>query len=243
MSHGKPDYEIWEAAFQKVDHAPLMKHFGIELEPERLRLALTHRSFANEHGHLPNNERLEFLGDAVLGLSIAGALYERFPNRPESDISKMRASIVSRYGLADVARDIDLGSHILLGIGEVKTRGHEKDSILADTTEAILGAIYLQYGFETTRSIILQLFKDKVANASARGRYSDWKTTLQERLAERKITGITYVTSAEGPAHEQTFFATVSANGEELASGTGHNKKLAEQDAARNAVNALKQKP
>ncbi|MDO4928395.1 MAG: ribonuclease III [Corynebacterium sp.] len=243
MSYGKPDYEIWEAAFQKIDHASLMKHFGIELEPERLRLALTHRSFANEHGRLPNNERLEFLGDAVLGLSIAGALYERFPNRPESDISKMRASIVSRYGLADVARKIDLGSYILLGIGEEKTRGHDKDSILADTTEAILGAIYLQYGFETTRNIILHLFKDKIANASASGRYSDWKTTLQERLAERKITGITYETSADGPAHEQTFYATVSANGEELASGTGHNKKLAEQDAARNAVNALKQRP
>lgn len=242
MNHKAPDFAAWEEAFQAVDHRPLLEQLGIELSAEGLRLALTHRSFANEHGHLPNNERLEFLGDAVLGLSIAGALYDRFPSKAESDISKMRASIVSRYGLADVAREINLGPHILLGIGEIKTQGSDKDSILADTTEAILGAIYREHGFEVTREIVLRLFAHKVANATAKGRYSDWKTTLQERLAERKLPAAEYQTTATGPAHEQTFHAQVFVQGKLIGEGVGQNKKLAEQAAARQAAKQLDQK-
>ena len=104
-------------AFDAVDHQPLLDHLGVDIQRDLLVLALTHRSFANENGMLPNNERLEFLGDAVLGLSVANKLYEQYPSSPESDVSKMRASIVSRYGLADIAREIDLGNHILLGKG------------------------------------------------------------------------------------------------------------------------------
>ena len=150
-----------EEAYAAIDTAPLLASLNVELEDKYLRLALTHRSFANEHGHLPNNERLEFLGDAVLGLSIAARLYEKYPTRPESDISKMRASIVSRFGLADVAREIGLGAFILLGKGEANSNGRDKDSILADTTEALFGAIYLQHGFETARRVILELFAQK----------------------------------------------------------------------------------
>ena len=126
-----------EEAFAAIDTAPLLASLDVELDESFLRLALTHRSFANEHGHLPNNERLEFLGDAVLGLSIAARLYEKYPTRPESDISKMRASIVSRFGLADIAREMGLGAFILLGKGEANSNGRDKDSILADTTEAL----------------------------------------------------------------------------------------------------------
>ena len=151
------DDDAWQQAYDAVDHAPLLATVGVEISPEMLKLALTHRSFANEHNHLPNNERLEFVGDAVLGLSVAHKLFELYPSRPESELSPMRAAIVSRYGLADIAREIDLGPHMLIGRGEELTGGREKESILADTTEAIFGAIYLQHGFEPARDVILKL--------------------------------------------------------------------------------------
>ena len=140
------DEDAWLQAFDAVDHAPLLENLGAQVSPEMLKLALTHRSFANEHNHLPNNERLEFVGDAVLGLTVATKLFELYPSRPESELSPMRASIVSRYGLADIAREIGLGEHVLIGRGEELTGGREKESILADTTEALFGAIYLEHG-------------------------------------------------------------------------------------------------
>ncbi|AIG63927.1 ribonuclease III [Corynebacterium atypicum] len=228
-----------DAAFCAVDHGPLKEALGVDLDDDLLALALTHRSFGNENGTLPNNERLEFLGDAVLGLSVAGALYEKFPSRPESDISKMRASIVSRYGCADIARDIDLGPHILLGRGELSTDGQHKDSILADTVEALLGAIYRQHGFAVARDTVLRLFGYKIETASAKNRYQDWKTTLQERLSELKIDMPVYAADSTGPEHDLTFTATVTVRGVELGRGVGHNKKLAEQEAARLACEAL----
>ncbi|HCT14597.1 MAG TPA: ribonuclease III, partial [Corynebacterium nuruki] len=137
-----------EAAFTRTDHAPLLAAWGVELSDDMLRLALTHRSFANENGNLPNNERLEFLGDAVLGLSVAEQLYRQFPDRSESDISKMRAGVVNMYALADVARELGMGDHLLLGRGEMMTGGSDKHSIIADSVEAMLGAIYLEKGFD-----------------------------------------------------------------------------------------------
>ena len=235
--------EMLDAAFRAVDHQPLLDALGVSLPEDLLCLALSHRSFANEHGHLPNNERLEFLGDAVLGLSVASQLYEQYPNRPESDISKMRASIVSRFGLADVAREIDLGGHILLGKGEEATGGADKDSILADTTEAILGAIYLAHGFEVARGVILQLFKYKIDHATSDGRHLDWKTALQELCAEIKAPMPVYTAQATGPEHDQTFYAQATVNDLELGKGQGTSKKQAEQQAAHEAVELLKEKP
>lgn len=235
--------EALEAAYTSVDHGPLLQAFGIELDDDYLRLALTHRSFAHEHDNLPTNERLEFLGDAVLGLSVAAQLYEQYPSRPESDISKMRASIVSRYGLADIAREINLGTHILLGKGEVATGGRDKDSILADTTEAILGAIYRQHGFQPARDVILRLFKDKIDSASAAGRHLDWKTTLQELCAELKADMPAYAATSTGPEHDKTFTATATIGGKVLGKGVGHNKKLAEQEAAHQAFLHLREQP
>ncbi|MCF4006344.1 ribonuclease III [Corynebacterium uropygiale] len=232
--------EALDAAFAEVDHAPLLEALGVSLPEESLKLALTHRSFANENGHLPNNERLEFLGDAVLGLSVAGQLYEQYPERPESDISKMRASIVSRYGLADIARAVNLGPHILLGRGEHATDGQNKDSILADTTEALLGAIYLEHGFHTARDVILTLFRDKIDHATARGRHQDWKTTLQERLSQRRLGSAEYRTTTSGPEHELHFYAEALVAGRVFGRGEGTNKKLAEQAAARQAYGHLR---
>lgn len=232
--------EALAAAYGAVDHAPLLAHIGVDLRDDLLRLALTHRSFANENGHLPNNERLEFLGDAVLGLSVATQLYTQYPSRPESDISKMRASIVSRYGLADIAREIGLGEHILLGKGELVTEGRKKESILADTTEAILGAIYLQDGFEAARDAVLRLFKEKIDNATSVGMHQDWKTMLQERLAERKLPMPVYESTSVGPDHERVFTAKVLVGEKELGTGEGQNKKLAEQEAARLAYRSLR---
>lgn len=229
-----------EEAFTAVDHTPLLDNLGVELPHGVLRLALTHRSFANENGHLPNNERLEFLGDAVLGLSVATQLYLQYPSRPESDISKMRASIVSRYGLADIAREIELGEHILLGRGELVTQGRSKESILADTTEALLGAIYLEHGFETARDVVLRLFAEKIDTATSAGLNQDWKTALQERLAERKLPMPAYRATSVGPDHDLTFTAQVLVGEKVLGAGEGTNKKLAEQSAARQAYRKLR---
>ncbi|NLA57036.1 MAG: ribonuclease III [Corynebacterium humireducens] len=235
--------DAWEAAFAAVDHTPLLDALGATVSDTHLRLALTHRSFANENGNLPNNERLEFLGDAVLGLSVANQLYDQYPSRPESDISKMRASIVSRFGLADIAREINLGPHILLGRGELVTEGREKDSILADTTEALLGAIYLEHGFEVARSVVLRLFAEKINTASASNIHRDWKTNLQERAAELKYPMPVYEATSTGPEHDLTFSALVTVNGVELGRGVGPSKKIAEQASAREAYLALKENP
>lgn len=225
-----------EEAFAAIDTAPLLASLDVELDESFLRLALTHRSFANEHGHLPNNERLEFLGDAVLGLSIAARLYEKYPTRPESDISKMRASIVSRFGLADIAREVGLGAFILLGKGEANSNGRDKDSILADTTEALFGAIYLQHGFETARRVILALFAEKVDAAVSTRNHMDWKTSLQELCAERKLPTPEYSATSTGPEHNQVFTAQVHVDGQLLGEGVGPNKKQAEQQAAEKAT-------
>lgn len=235
--------EALEKAYNDINHAPLLERLGVEIDEEFLRLALTHRSFANENGMLPNNERLEFLGDAVLGLSVAEQLYLQYPDSPESDISKMRASIVSRYGCADIARDIGLGEYVLLGRGELATGGRSKESILADTTEAILGAIYRQHGFEVTRGVVQRLFGEKINNAVVAGRTVDSKTNLQERLAELKAPMAEYRSTSVGPDHDLTFTTEVVVAERVLGTGTGGNKKVAEQQAALMALNLLRENP
>lgn len=228
------------AAFTKTDHTPLREAWGVTLSDDMLRLALTHRSFANENGHLPNNERLEFLGDAVLGLSVAEQLYRQFPERSESDISKMRAGVVNMYALADVARELGQGENILLGRGEKLTGGADKHSILADSVEAMLGAIYLECGFDVARATVLRIFEHRITTAPATGLTMDWKTVLLEKLSALKISAEPgYVSVAEGPAHDQTFSATVTIDGDVRGSGSGHTKKEAEHHAARAACRAL----
>ena len=213
----------------------------MELPDDLLRLALTHRSFANENGHLPNNERLEFLGDAVLGLAVAEQLYRQFPERAESDISKMRSGVVNMYALADVARRLGMGEYILLGRGEMLTGGKDKHSILADSVESMLGAIYLHHGFEVARATVLRLFADKITEAPTTGLTMDWKTVLLEKLSDMKLPLPTYEVHGEGPEHDKTFYATVTI--EDLVThGEGHTKKVAEHAAAKQAVQKLNER-
>ncbi|MGV3114529.1 ribonuclease III [Corynebacterium freneyi] len=228
-----------QAAFTSVDHAPLLERLGVDLEDDRLCLALTHRSFANENGNLSNNERLEFLGDAVLGMCVAEELYRRFPDRAEQDISKMRAGVVNMYALADLARRIELGPHILLGRGEKATGGADKHSILADTVEALLGAIYLQHGFETSKATVLRLFDAMIDEAPTQSRGRDWKTLLQERLSAKKLPAAEYVVSSEGPDHARTYSVELLVDGVVRGRGTGATKKEAEMLAAHEAHTAL----
>ena len=228
-----------EAAYSKTDHAPLLEAWGVTLSDDMLRLALTHRSFAHENENLPHNERLEFLGDAVLGVSVAEQLYREFPTRPESDLSKMRAGVVNMYALADVARELGMGPYILLGRGEMHTNGSDKHSILSDTVEAILGAIYLEHGFEKARETILRIFASRITNAPSTGLNMDWKTVLLEKLSDMKLLLPSYETSASGPEHSQTFSSELKVGENLQTAGTGRTKKEAEHAAAKAMVELL----
>jgi len=215
---------------------------GADLPDELLTLALTHRSYAYEHGGLPTNERLEFLGDAVLGLTITDELFHRHPDRSEGDLAKLRASIVNTQALADVARkmtDDGLGAYLLLGRGEENTGGADKSSILADSMESLLGAIYLHHGIERAREVILRLFGSLLEAAPTLGAGLDWKTSLQELTAARGLGVPSYLVSSTGPDHDKEFTATVIVMDTEYGEGVGRSKKEAEQKAAAAAWNAL----
>jgi ribonuclease-3 len=220
----------------------LLDALGVELPEDLLTLALTHRSYAYEHGGLPTNERLEFLGDAVLGLTITDELCHRHPARPEGDLAKLRASVVNTHALADVGRhlsDEGLGAHLLLGRGEMNTGGADKSSILADGVESLLGAVYLHHGIAVAREVILRLFGDLLDTAPTLGAGLDWKTSLQELTAARNLGSPSYVVSSTGPDHDKEFTAVVFVMETEYGTGIGRSKKEAEQKAAAAAWNAL----
>jgi ribonuclease-3 len=215
---------------------------GIGLEPELLERALTHRSFAYENGGLPTNERLEFLGDAVLGLVVTTALYRNHPDLPEGQLAKLRASVVNMRALADVARELGgggLGRHLRLGKGEEATGGRDKASILADTLEALLGAVYLDHGIDTAAAVIHRLFDPVMASAAVRGAGLDWKTSLQELTAGGGLGVPEYRVTEEGPDHAKMFTAAAVVGGERLGHGEGRSKKEAEQRAAEQAWREL----
>ena len=210
----------------------LLKRLGVSIDAETLRLALTHRSYAYEHGGLPTNERLEFLGDSILGFSVTDALYRDNPDLPEGELAKRRSAVVSTRALAGVARDLDLGQYILLGQGEKLTNGADKSSILADTVEALIGATYLVSGIETARGMVMRLISPLLADAEALGAGTDWKTSIQELAAARKMGSVEYAVQGSGPDHARTFVATLRIGGTAYGEGTGHSKKEAEQEAA-----------
>ncbi|MFM1728305.1 ribonuclease III [Prescottella soli] len=224
------------------DHGSLLAALGVHLDESLLTLSLTHRSYAYEHGGLPTNERLEFLGDSVLGLTITERLYLAHPEKSEGELAKIRASIVNMHALAEVARGLGpggLGAHLLLGKGEEMTGGRDKPSILADGMESLLGAIHLQHGIDTARTVVLDLFADLLTRAPKLGAGLDWKTSLQELTAERGIGVPVYEISATGPDHDKEFTATVLVGGNALGVGMGRSKKEAEQKAASTAWSAL----
>lgn len=210
----------------------LVQRLGVPIDPELLVLALTHRSFAYEAGGLPTNERLEFLGDSVLGVVVTDRIFRDHPDRDEGDLAKIRAACVSQRALAEVAREIDLGPCILLGKGELATDGRDKDSILCDAFEALLGAIYLSNGIGATGEVILRLLGPSLERAADSGAGLDWKTSLQEACAARGLSTPTYDVVGVGPDHARTFTATVVIDGVAVGTGTGSAKKHAEQAAA-----------
>jgi ribonuclease III len=228
-----------------VDSGPLELALGVGLDPALLGRALTHRSFAYENGGLPTNERLEFLGDAVLGLVITDSLFHEHPDLPEGQLAKLRASVVNMRALADVARNLGpggLGVYLRLGRGEEVTRGRDKASILADTLEAILGAVYLQHGLDMARRVVHRLFDPVMADSAQRGAGLDWKTSLQELTAAHGLGVPEYLVTEEGPDHEKHFTAMVRVAGEDLGTGQGRSKKESEQQAAETAWKTLRER-
>lgn len=213
----------------------LLESLGVDLDPDLLRLALTHRSYAYENGGLPTNERLEFLGDSVLGLVITDSLYRTRAEDPEGQLAKVRAAVVNARALAGVAHDIGVGDCVRLGRGEEGTGGREKSSILADTLEAILGAVYLEHGFAVSGEVVHRLFDPLVAAAAERGAGLDWKTSLQELTARADLGVPDYRITESGPDHDKSFTAWVIIGDREFPQGSGRSKKEAEQLAAQYA--------
>jgi len=212
---------------------------GITLDDELGVLALTHRSYAFEAGGLPTNERLEFLGDAVLGLVVTDEIYRRFPDAPEGRLAKIRAAAVNTQSLAELARSLGLGDHVLLGRGEEQSGGRDKDSILADTLEAVFGAVYLDQGIAAATELIRRLFGDLLDDLSKRRASLDYKTSLQELTAAQLSSLPVYELTEEGPDHEKRFTAVVVVEDEPVGRGEGRSKKEAEQAAARQAYDEL----
>jgi ribonuclease-3 len=211
----------------------------LPLSEELITLALTHRSFAYESGGLPTNERLEFLGDSVIGLVITEELYRRFPEMDESRLSPLRSGVVSTRALADVARRLRLGESLRLGKGEEVTGGRDKSSILADSLEALFGAIYVEYGLDGAKRAIISMMSDAIDHSLSRGVMLDGKTALQELLAARGLGAPDYEIAESGPDHAKEFLATAIVAGERVSQGRGRSKREAEQEAAGLAYEVL----
>jgi ribonuclease-3 len=217
--------------------AALGVRFG---DPSLREAALTHRSFAFENGLEVTNERLEFLGDSVLGLVVTDLAYRSYPALPEGQLAKLRAAVVNMQALADVARGLGVGELVLLGKGEEQSGGRDKASILADSLEAIFGAVYLDRGLDVARALIERLFGPRL-EAYIRGEGDrDYKTILQELASQRLRALPSYEVQEQGPDHEKEFTATVSVAGERLGTGAGRTKKEAEQRAAHEAYDRLR---
>ena len=217
----------------------LLRALEVPLAPELLERALTHRSFAYENGGLPTNERLEFLGDSVLGLIVTDTLFREYPDLPEGQLAKLRAAVVNMRALAGVARGLQLGSYVRLGKGEEGTGGRDKSSILADTLEAVLGAVYIDRGLAEADALVHRLFDPVIARSARLGAGLDWKTSLQELTAAEMLGVPEYHVDESGPDHQKSFHASVRIGGQTYGRGEGRSKKEAEQQAAEAAWNAI----
>ncbi|SDH15746.1 ribonuclease III [Microbacterium pygmaeum] len=216
----------------------LSDKLGVVIGAELLSLALTHRSWAYEHGQAPHNERLEFLGDSVLGQAVTVRLFTANPDLDEGALAKRRASVVSTVALAEIARGIGLGDHVLLGRGEEQTGGRDKDSILADTMEAVIGATYLSAGPDAATALVLRLIDPLLQDPDRYGAAVDPKTSLQELASRMGAAPPLYAVTSTGPDHSRVFTATVTVGGASME-GTGTSKKQAEMAAALRAWQQL----
>ena len=221
------------------DGSELLHTIDTGLSPELLERALTHRSYAYENGGLPTNERLEFLGDAVLDLIVTDTLFRQYPDLPEGQLAKLRAAVVNMRALADVARELRLGSYVRLGRGEEGTGGRDKSSILADTLEAVIGAVYFECGLAAASTLVHRLFDPVINRSAGLGAGLDWKTSLQELTASGFLGVPEYHVEESGPDHQKYFRASVRVGGRTYGSGAGRSKKEAEQQAAEAAWKAI----
>ena len=221
-------------------HAELCALLETEVAPALLERALTHRSFAYENGNLPTNERLEFLGDSVLGLVVTDTLFRSHPELPEGQLAKLRAAVVNMRALADVGRELRLGDFVRLGRGEETTGGRDKTSILADTLEAVLGAVYIDQGLPAASGLVHRLFDPLIKEAATLGAGLDWKTSLQELTASASMGVPEYVVTETGPDHQKMFTAVARVASEDYGRGQGRSKKEAEQEAAATAWRRLR---
>jgi ribonuclease-3 len=218
----------------------VLNQLGITIAPGLFDRALTHRSYAYEQGGLPTNERLEFLGDSVLGVVVTEHLFTTHPDMSEGQLAKLRAAVVNSRALADVARGLGLGTLVKLGRGEETTGGRDKSSILADTTEAVIGAVFVAEGIDSARRFVHTLFDPVMAEVATLGAGLDWKTSLQELCSLNGLPAPQYVVTETGPDHAKTFTARVQLDGRQYDAGSGHNKKEAEQKAAASAFKELR---
>ncbi|QBI18983.1 ribonuclease III [Egibacter rhizosphaerae] len=226
-----------------ADPETLQRALGYRFaDPSLLDLALAHRSWAFEAGGEPTNERLEFLGDAVLGLVVTDRIFHQSPDSPEGRLAKARAAAVNTLTLAAVARDLGVGAQVRLGRGEEQSGGRDKDSILADTLEAIIGAAYLDAGIDAATALVRRLLDDRLDEILHSSTLFDFKTSLQERVAALQHTLPVYRLSEDGPDHQKQFTAAVYIDDELLGEGIGRSKKEAEQQAAQVALGALSER-
>jgi ribonuclease-3 len=221
-------------------YSGLIERLGVSISADLLERALTHRSFSYEFGGVPTNERLEFLGDSVLGLVITDLLFRLYPELSESSLSPLRSAVVNTKALASLAREFDVGSYIRIGKGEESSGGREKNSILADSFEALIGAIYLELGLLRTQELLHVWFAEMIKTAHARGSGVDGKTALQEFCADVGLVPPVYEISESGPDHDKSFTAIAIISSERFPIGVGKSKREAEQDAARIALENLR---
>ena len=225
--------------FPSVDTRELRKRLGVDIDAETFLLSLTHRSYAFENPGVEHNERLEFLGDSVLSLAIAEEVYRRYPDLPEGELVKLHHVVVSTVALAKVARDLHLGRYILLGKGEIHTGGADKDSILADTMEAIFGLIYLECGREAARDLVLRLIAPLLDDEKVLNSGRDWKTELLNLATARGWGDVRYEVTGEGPDHARVYTAVAIVANQQAGTGVGPSKKEAERLAAEQAYRVL----
>jgi ribonuclease-3 len=222
-----------------ADTAELLAALEVPLGGLLLERALMHRSFAYENGGLPTNERLEFLGDSVLGLIVTDTLFRQYPDLPEGQLAKLRAAVVNMRALAEVARGLRLGAYVRLGKGEEGTGGRDKSSILADTLEAVIGAVYVDQGLPAADGLVHRLFDPVIAKSARLGAGLDWKTSLQELTAAEVLGVPEYHVEESGPDHQKSFRASVRIGSHTYGEGEGRSKKEAEQQAAEAAWTAI----
>jgi ribonuclease-3 len=223
-----------------LTYASLTKTLGISIDSALLELALTHSSFAYENGKIPDNERLEFLGDSVLGFIVTGHIYLANPTLDEGSLSRIRNTAVSAKTLAIAATNIGLGEYLSLGKGELASGGRDKPNILADSLEALIGAAYISSGLEAAKTIIDRFVIPLIDSADELLETSEPRTVLQELLKSANRGDALFEVTHEGPDHDRTFFAAVIVDSETIASGTGRSRKAAEAEAAIAALKALR---